>query len=108
MSTKKREALIETLKNQCFDRLKSKRKSIIDQRRRQNIDKINGVESDSKMKKNANKQIIDEAMIHEIIQKEMQKMDLGDLSINISEEVNQYLVKSISDESTWQMENEKE
>jgi hypothetical protein len=60
------------------------------------------------MKKNANKQIIDEAMIHEIIQKEMQKMDLGDLSVNISEEVNQYLVKSISDESTWQMENEKE
>ena len=54
------------------------------------------------MKKNANKQMIDQAMINKIIQKEMQTMDLGGLSASIGDELNQYFLKSIFDESLWQ------
>ena len=43
--------ILETLKNKCFDRLKSKRKSILNERRKFNIQRM---EQESKVKQQVN------------------------------------------------------
>lgn len=61
--------IIETLKNKCFDRLKSKRKSMLNERRKLNVDRI---ESKSK---NVNQQIAHDAeMLDDIIRQEIYKI----------------------------------
>ena len=64
-----RENIIETLKNKCFDRIKSKRRSMLDERRRQNILKA---QTESKAKQEVNKGLAqDQDMLDEIIRKEI-------------------------------------
>ena len=75
--------ILETLKNKCFDRLKSKRKSMLNDRRKFNMQRL---ESESKVKRHVNEEIAqDTDMLDEIIRQEIYKIHQSDEN-NWSEE----------------------
>lgn len=68
--------ILETLKNKCFDRLKSKRKSMLNERRKFNMQRM---EQESKVKQHVNQQIAhDTEMLDEIIRQEIYKIHQSD------------------------------
>lgn len=105
-----RDNIIETLKHQCFERIKSKRRTILENRRK---DLINATQSKQKMlNQSVNVSIVqDTDMLDEVIRKEIMKIhNSGDVEQwnqeydQIIAELNTFLVQQLLDETKWNEE----
>ena len=103
--TVKNDSVLTKLKDQCFERLKSKRRSMLDERRKQNVLR------ESKKHRGLNEEIQnDQVFLGEMVSKEILKMQLqyentADKEIeNMKIELEQFCHQQLQNESIWDQE----
>ena len=101
--------VLNRLKEQCFERIKSKRKSMLDERRKKSLMLLQTQSKAKRARDQVNRDMAEDAeMLGQIIQKEILNIhSLDDPEVlikehdNIMKEVNEFLIEQLLDQSQW-------